>query len=70
MIQEGENVPLNHKKLEDRIKSVEYAVPTYLQMPDHKKVAIEMMDEILNKALGIHFLEPIAMEKTIIKVVP
>lgn len=30
MIQDGENVPLNHKKLEDRIKTVEYAVPTYL----------------------------------------
>lgn len=39
-------------------------------MPDHKKIAIELMDEILSKALGIHFLEPIAGEKTIYKVVP
>jgi hypothetical protein len=47
IIQDGETVPLNHKKYEDKIKTVEFAVPTYLLMPDHKKIAIELMDEIL-----------------------
>jgi hypothetical protein len=70
MIQDGENVPLNHKKLEDRIKTVEFGIPDYLLMPEHKKLSIELMDEIFFMAIGIHFLEPISKEKTIIKVVP
>lgn len=41
-----------------------------IPMADHKKICIELMDEILADTLGIHFLEPISSEKTIIKVIP
>ena len=37
-----------------------------IPMADHKKICIELMDEILADTLGIHFLEPISSEKTII----
>lgn len=32
-------------------------------MPPHKKICIEIMDEIINKAFGVHFLEPISIER-------
>lgn len=49
---------------------MEYLVPQSIPIPQHKKMCIEIMDEILNNALGIHFLEPIAVEKQIVKVLP
>ena len=41
-----------------------------IPMADHKKICIELIDEILANTFGIHFLEPISNEKTIIKVIP
>jgi hypothetical protein len=41
-----------------------------MPIADHKKICIEIMDEILADAFGIHFLEPISNTKTIIKVIP
>lgn len=49
---------------------MDYLVPQSIPIPQHKKMCIEIMDEILNNALGIHFLEPIAVEKQIVKVLP
>ena len=56
-------MPLNHKKVQDSIRVVEYEIPDYIPMQRHKRMAIELMDEILAKALGIHYLEPVAKVK-------
>jgi hypothetical protein len=45
-------------------------VSASIPLADHKKFCIELMDEILADIFGIHFLEPISTEKTIIKVIP
>jgi hypothetical protein len=47
----------------DTLEGVErqiYRVPAFLadQMKESQIVSIEIMDEILSKALGIHILEP------------
>lgn len=39
-------------------------------MREHKKICIELMDEIVFKAFGSHFLEPITIERTVSKVIP
>ena len=61
---------LNHKRIEDKHKVVEHLVPDSIPMRPHKKICIELMDEIVFKAIGSHFLEPITIEKTVSKVVP
>jgi hypothetical protein len=70
IIKKGAQVPLNHKRIEEKREFVEYAVPDVIPIPKHKKVCIELMDEILFSAIGVHFLEPIPKERTIVKVVP
>lgn len=56
--------------MKEKAKFLEYLVPQSIPIPPHKKMCIELMDEILNLALGIHFLEPIAVEKQLVKVLP
>jgi hypothetical protein len=63
-------VPLNHLVKKDQAKFVEYLVPATIPMPAHKKICIELMDEIINNAFGVHFLEPIAIERQVTKIVP
>ncbi len=63
-------MPLNHKMVQDSVRVVEYEIPDYIPMQRHKRMAIELMDEILAKALGIHFLEPVAKVKQVTKIVP
>lgn len=69
-LKDGEAVPLNHKRIEEKQEFVEYGVPDVIPIPAHKKLCIELMDEIVYKALGVHFLEPIQKERTVVKVVP
>lgn len=35
-----------------------------------KVIAVELLDEILGSKFGIHFLEPIVVEKVVKKIVP
>jgi hypothetical protein len=46
---------------------VEYGVPLELRdyMKVSKIVAVELLDEILSQKFGIHFLEPIVVEKVV-----
>jgi hypothetical protein len=39
-------------------------------MATHKKICMELMDEIIFSLTGQHFLEPIATERIIFKVLP
>lgn len=61
---------LNHKRVEDKQRFVEHLVPDCIPMREHKKICIELMDEVIFKICGSHFLEPITTERTVVKVVP
>lgn len=49
---------------------VEYSVPKDVPMRQSKRVVVEVLDEILSNAFGFHFLEPVATEKVVTRVVP
>jgi hypothetical protein len=54
----------------EKQKVVEYLVNPTLPIPSHKKICIELMDEMLFNAFGFHFLEPIEIERSVVKVIP
>ena len=47
-----------------------YKVPASLPIEESKRVALEIFDELLFKAVGMHFLEPIMELKQVAKVRP
>ena len=49
---------------------MDYRVPESILIPESKRVVTEVLDGILAKAFGFHFLEPVAVETKIRKVVP
>ena len=60
----------NFKIKEDQITSVEYLVPASIPIPESTRAVVEILDEILFKGLGLHFLEPITVQSTVKKVIP
>ena len=49
---------------------MQYLVPSGLPIPESTKAVVEILDELLFKGLGVHFLEPIAVQTTVRKVIP
>lgn len=45
-------------------------MPAYLPLPLPQRICTEILDDVLARALGIHFLEPIAIKQSAKKVVP
>lgn len=35
-----------------------------------KRIVVEILDDLMSELFGVHFLEPIQLEKTVTKVVP
>ena len=56
--------------IKDSYILTKYEVPDSISMPESKSMALELMDEILHKAVGIHLLEPKLEIKTEIRVRP
>lgn len=63
-------MPLNHKVAKEKASLIDHLVPVSIPIPTHKKICIELMDEIIFKVCGSHFLEPIQTERTVVKVMP
>ena len=47
-----------------------YKMPTSLPVSDSKRASLEILDEILFKALGMHFIEPTMELRQVMKVRP
>lgn len=63
-------VPQGYKIVKETYKFVDHRVPLHLPIKESKRVATEVIDQVVFKALGFHFLEPIAVEQPNLKVVP
>lgn len=47
-----------------------YVIPAYFPIKESKRVALEVLDAIFAKAIGTHFLEPMAELKETLKARP
>ena len=63
-------LPEGYKKVEEKSIKEQYTIPKHLQFPENLRICIEVMDEILNKALGVHILEPITTYEYKTRIVP
>eukprot|EP01022_Parablepharisma_sp_SALTPOND_P016860 TRINITY_DN2578_c0_g1_i1.p1 TRINITY_DN2578_c0_g1~~TRINITY_DN2578_c0_g1_i1.p1 ORF type:complete len:1340 (+),score=195.52 TRINITY_DN2578_c0_g1_i1:1195-5214(+) len=71
MIEKSPNYPLPEGFKKTQIKEIKY-VHSLKTFPASEpvKISVELIDEILNKALGVHFIEPRAVYEYRTKVVP
>lgn len=71
-LQQNPNFPIPHgyKKVQEIIIEDSYLVPEQLGMSDSEKISMELLDEILLKAAGLHILQSIPVKRTVSKVVP
>ena len=64
-------LPDGYKKVMERKIVDIYEVPKSIPyMAESQKIAIETLDQILNKAVGTHFLEPVSELRMIATVKP
>eukprot|EP01022_Parablepharisma_sp_SALTPOND_P026722 TRINITY_DN64702_c0_g1_i1.p1 TRINITY_DN64702_c0_g1~~TRINITY_DN64702_c0_g1_i1.p1 ORF type:complete len:1094 (+),score=155.90 TRINITY_DN64702_c0_g1_i1:2337-5618(+) len=63
-------LPEGYKKVEEKYLHDNYVIPNYLVLPEATRFAVEIIDSMLNDALGIHVLEPITTYEYKVKVVP
>jgi len=52
-------IPAGYKQVEESHKFVEYKVPAQIMMRKGKRIAIEILDDLVGNLFGVHFLEPI-----------
>ena len=63
-------MPEGFKKVKIKdFKSI-YKIPDYMPIPEPKKIALEIIDEMLSKAFGFHIFEPINKPIVIYKAKP
>ena len=67
LLQKDPNTPMpeGYKKVLEKEIQVKYNVPDELGIPENQKVPILVLDELLNKALGVHILEPQLVKKDV-----
>jgi hypothetical protein len=53
-----EPLPEGYQRVTEREVYVEYSLPSYIHLKDSQAVAISLMDELIHKLFGSHFLEP------------
>ena len=63
-------LPDGYQKVTEREIVTTYTIPHYFPITESKRVAIEILDEIFAKALGIHILEPMSELKETFKARP
>lgn len=63
-------VPEGYKKVTERDIVYDYKLPEYIPIAKNKRIAMEILDDILFDKLQIHFLEPIISYKETLKVKP
>ena len=71
-LKQNPNFPIPHgyKKVTDVIIEDSYHVPDQLGMSESEKISMELLDEVLLKAAGLHILESIPVKRTVTRVVP
>ena len=71
-LRQNPNFPIPHgyKKVQELIIEESYHVPEQLGMEDSERIGMELLDEIMQKALDIHILMPIPNKRTVTRVVP
>ncbi len=54
-------IPEGYIKVTEKTPVYEYKVPACLvdKLPESKLITIELLDDLINSALGFHFLEPV-----------
>ena len=62
--------PPGYKVVTETHKHVEHRVPADLPIGEATKIATEVVDDMLFKGFGFHFLEAISIEKSHLRVVP
>ena len=63
-------VPEGYKKVREKQIAYKYALPPLLEVPAAKRVALELLEELVFGALDIHILEPLAEQSEQLKVRP
>jgi hypothetical protein len=63
-------IPEGFHKVAEKDLVIRYELPSYFKVGEEKKIAIELVDELLGNIFGIHVLEPISDTKIIYKVKP
>lgn len=63
-------LPDGYQKVTEREMVTSYTIPHYFPIPESKRVAIEILDEIFAKAFGTHILEPMSELKETLKARP
>jgi len=63
-------IPEDYKKVKEREITYEYKLPDYVPVSENKRIAMELLDEIIFEKLQLHFLEPLVSYKETLKVKP
>ena len=63
-------LPEGYYKVAEKEQIFTYQIPPYLQFKESLKVSIEVLDDLINQALGFHFLEALVTYETSYKVKP
>jgi hypothetical protein len=63
-------LPEGYKKVEEKCLLDNYTLPSYFTLPESVKIAVELVDELMLKALEMHALEPITTYEYHLRVVP
>ena len=63
-------IPHGYKKVQELIIEESHQVPEKLGMKESEKVSMEVLDEILMKAFGVHILQPVPVKRMVTSVVP
>ena len=50
-------IPEGYYRVYEKELVTEYSLPDYLPIGESKRVAVEVLDELLNDLFGVHFLE-------------
>lgn len=63
-------VPEGYYKVTEKEQILTYCLPDYISIKEEQKICIELLDYILNEAVGAHFLESLVSYESHMKVKP
>ena len=63
-------LPEGYMKTVEKEMVLHYSVPYCLNISEGRRVAVEMIDELVNELFDFHFLEPVATFQTMSRVRP
>ena len=63
-------VPDGYRKVQELVIEDSYQIPEALGIHEAEKISMELLDEVVSSALGIHILRSVPVTRTVTSVVP